>query len=123
MSKIKNKKVLNGYQMVSFDVKSLFTDVPFDRTIQLVFIRMYEKHKVSTNITKQEMKKMLILCTKNVHFTFNEKAYKQTDGIALGSPLGPILAYIFMVELENNIVPALLENLRFWKRYVDDAIC
>ena len=34
MSKIKNKKVLNGYQMVSFDVKSLFTDVPLDRTIQ-----------------------------------------------------------------------------------------
>ena len=50
MSKIKNNKVLNGYQMVSFDVKSLFTDVALDRTIQLVFIKMYEKHKVSTNI-------------------------------------------------------------------------
>ena len=30
MSKIKNEKVPNGYQMVSFDMKSLFTNVPLD---------------------------------------------------------------------------------------------
>ena len=48
---------------------------------------------------------MLILCTKNVHFTFNEEVYKQMDGVTMGSPLSPVLADIFMVELENNIVP------------------
>ena len=72
-SKIKNEKVPNGYDMVSFDVKSLFTKVPLDRTIQLVLKRIYEKHEVSTNITKQEMKEILILCTKNVHFALNEE--------------------------------------------------
>ena len=70
MSKIKNKKVPNGYQMVSFDVKSLFTNVPLDRNIQLVLKRIYEKHEVSTNITKQEMKDMLILWTKKCSFHF-----------------------------------------------------
>ena len=49
--------------MVSFDVNSLFTNVPLDRTIQLVLKRIYEKHEISTNITKQERKEMLILCT------------------------------------------------------------
>ena len=58
---------------------------------------------------------MLILCIKNVH--------KQTNGVAMGSPLGPVLADTFMVELENNIVPVLLENLSFWKQYVADTIC
>ena len=77
--------------MDSFDVKSLFTNVPLNRTIQLVLKRVYKKHEVSTIITKQEMKEMLILCTKNVHFTFNEEVYKQID---LG-PLGPLLADIF----------------------------
>ena len=48
---------------------------------------------------------MLILCTKNVYFFSNEEIYKQTDGVAMGLPLGPLLAYIFMIELENNIVP------------------
>ena len=40
----------------------------------------------------------------------------------MGSPLGPVLADIFMVELENNIVPVLREYLSFWKRYVDDLM-
>ena len=84
---------------------------------------IYEKHDVSANITKQEMKEMLIICTKNVDFTFNEEVYKQTDGVVMGSPLGPVLADIFMVELENNIVPVLQENLSFWKQYVHDNIC
>ena len=123
MNKIKNKKVPNGYQMVSFDMKSLFTNCPLDRTIQLVLKRIYEKHDVSTNITKQEMTEMLILCKKNFHFTFNEEVYKQRDGVAMGSPLGPVLADIFMVELENNMVSVLQENLSFWKRYADDTIC
>ena len=48
------------------DVKSLFTKVPLDRTIQLVTKKVYEKHEVSTNITKQKMKGMLILCTKTL---------------------------------------------------------
>ena len=59
------------------------------------------------------MKKMLILSTKNVHFTFSEKAYKQTDGVAMGSPLGFVLDDIFMFELENIIVPSLHEYLSF----------
>lgn len=39
----------------------------------------------------------------------------------MGSPLGPMLAGIFMVELESNLVPKL-EKLIFWKRYVDDTM-
>ena len=34
------------------------------------------------------MKEMLIICTKNVHFIFNEEVYKQTDDIVMASPLG-----------------------------------
>ena len=69
-SKMKNEKVPNGYQMISFDGKSLFTNVSLDRTIQLVLKRIYEKHEISTNITKQEMKDMLILWTKKCSFHF-----------------------------------------------------
>ena len=50
---------------------------------------------------------MLILCTKNFRFTFNEEVYRQKDGVAMELPLGPVLAEIFMAELENNIVSVL----------------
>ena len=107
MSKFKNEKVSNGYHIVSFDVKSLFTNVPLDRTIKLVLKRIYEKHEVSTNTTKQKMKEIHILCTKNVHLMFNGEVYKQIDRVAMASPLGPVLADILMVELDNNISPVL----------------
>ena len=69
------------------------------------------------------MKKLLLLCTKNEHFTFNNETYQQIDGVAMGSPLGPVIAGIFMVELETNIVPTLSDHLLFWRHYVDDTLC
>ena len=41
----------------------------------------------------------------------------------MGSPPGPVLANIFMVELERNIIPTLSNDILLWKRYVDDTIC
>ena len=68
------------------------------------------------------MKKLLLLCTKNVHFTFNNKIYQQCDGVAIGFPLGPVITGIFMVELERTLLPRLTEYMTPWKRYVDDTI-
>ena len=38
------------------------------------------------------------------------------------SSLGPILARIFMVELENNVIPTLIDNITFWQRIVDNTV-
>ena len=64
------------------------------------------------------MREILLLCTKNVHFTFRDVVCLQTDEIAMCSPLGPELAGIFMVDLERSLVPLLTAELSFWKRYV-----
>ena len=47
------------------------------------------------------MEEMLLLCTKNVHLSYNQDIYIQKDGVAMGSSLGPVLAGIFMVNLER----------------------
>ena len=107
--------------MVSFDVKSLFTNVPLETTIDIILRRIYTNHELTTSLTKKEMKELLLLCTKNVHFTFNQRIYIQLDGVAMGSPLVPLLADIFMIELERSIIPNL-QKIRFWRRYVDDTI-
>ena len=69
------------------------------------------------------MRELLYLCNKNAHFTLNKKTYLQVDGVAMGSSLGPVLANIFTVDLERNIIPTLSNNILLWKRYVDDTIC
>ena len=69
------------------------------------------------------MKKMLTLCTKNAHFTCSKKIFVQTDGVAMGSPLGSVLADIFMIELEKTLLPDIyILYINFWRRYIDDAI-
>ena len=52
----------------------------------------------------------------------NGDIYLQTNGVAMGSPLGPVLAGIFMVELERSLVPKLGNYIKFWKRFFDDTI-
>ena len=39
----------------------------------------------------------------------------------MGSPLGPVLANIFMVELENQLIPKTGDKVLLWERYVDDT--
>ena len=90
----KHKKVPEGFQMVSFDVKSLFTNVPLETTIHIILRRIYTNNELTTSLTKKEMKERLLLCIKNVHFTFNAQNYIQVDGVAMGSPLAPLLADI-----------------------------
>ena len=38
------------------------------------------------------------------------------------SPLRPVIAGIFMVELESNLISTLSQHMRSCKRYVDDTI-
>ena len=109
--------------MVSFDVASLFTNVPLEETIEIILKRICINKGVITDIPKQEMKELLILCTKNVHFTFNNDTCIQVDGVEMGSPLGPVLANIFMVEVKISVIPDLSNKVKLWKRFVDDTYC
>ena len=68
------------------------------------------------------MKELLLLCTKNVHFSFNGHIYLQKDGIVVGYPLSLVIAGIFMVELERSLLPKLSSYMTSWKHYVYDTI-
>ena len=57
------------------------------------------------------MRDLLLLCTKNVHFSSNGNINTQADIVEMGSPLSSVLAGIFMVELERTILPTLREHM------------
>ena len=121
IERIRNKSIDDEYDMVSFDVTSLFTNVPLDFTIDIILKKIYREKKIKTKLKKEEMRELLNTCTKDMHFTFNGKIYKQNDGVCMGNPLGPVIANIFMVELECTLVPTLSDVLPEWIRYVDDT--
>ena len=121
INRVKAMKPRSNQRMISFDVVSLFTNVPLERTIDIILRKIYDERLIKTKIKRDQMKKLLYLCTKEGHFSFNGEIYIQTDGVMMGSPLGSLIANIFMCELENNLVPTMEDVLGEWTRYVDDT--
>ena len=110
---------------VSFDIKSLYTNVPLHEVIEDVTETLYHKNndsifKIKKTFTKRVFKNMLKACSESI-FLFNKKVYKQIDGLAMGSPLAPILANWFVANIEDQILrnPSISQP-KFYRRYVDD---
>ena len=121
---IDNTLFQNGFTFVSFDVETLFTNVHIKRTIALIMKRIYDENLLPTNLSKRTLKKLINdTCTKTA-FTFNNQFYEQTDGVSMGSSLGPVLANIIMTEVENVVIRPLIEQglIKFYSRYVDDTL-
>ena len=64
---------------------------------------------------------LLSVATKGQLFQFNGALYEHTDGVAMGSPLCPLLAKVFMSHFEENFeregkLPS------FYRRHVDDTL-
>ena len=123
IQEIPKKLFDSGYKFVSFNV-ILFTILPLAKTIDLILKPVYSEKLVTTNLTKQTMKKLLKdPCSKNT-FTFNDKICKQIDGVSMESPLGLLLANAFMTELEKDIIQKLIDKMyiMFYILNVDDTL-
>ena len=112
-----------GYVMASFDVKSLFTQIPLDETIEICLEQLFMNAESVNGLNRSQLRELLVLATKECYFLFNGSLYKQIDGVSMGSCLGPTLANIFMCHMEKkwlNECPADFKPLMY-KRYVDDT--
>lgn len=61
------------------------------------------------------------MCMEKSHFQFRKKHYKLNDGVAMGNPLSPLIANIFMSRFENEFSQHPLFT-KLWIRYVDDIL-
>ena len=110
---------LNGRMMFTLDVSSLFTNVPVAETVDYICeFSTLSKQDIGMLVTALE--ELLLKCTLNVQFLFDNNLYRQLDGVAMGSPLGPLLANIFMGKLEATQLSHQINSLTYYKRYVDD---
>ena len=111
----------NSY-MVSFDVVSLFTNIPLDETIDICMNRLYHENITSPpDIPEGDFRILLERAAKGSCFMFNGKLYMQLDGVAMGSPLGPVLANIFLCHMEEKFMIKNRYFPLFYRRYVDDT--
>ena len=105
--------------MCSFDISSLFTNIPLGETIQICAYSLYESNLTPSIMDKDVFIELMNIATTSVEFSFNNKMYKQIDGVAMGSPLGPALANIFVGYQEEKLFIDNNQPLIYF-RYVDD---
>ena len=106
--------------LCSFDISSLFTNIPLGETIQICADSLYESNLTPPIMDKNVFIELMNISTTSVEFGFNNKMYKQIDGVAMGSPLGPALANIFAGYQEKKLLIGNIQPLIYF-RYVDDT--
>ena len=111
--------------LVSYDVSALFTNVPVDETIGILARKAFKDNwfnkEYNLNITEADLIELLEVSTKNQLFQFQGVLYEQVDGVAMGSPLGPLMANAFMCNIEEQLTNQN-KMPTFYKRYVDDTL-
>ena len=106
--------------MVSYDVTSYFTNMPLEETIHLTIEFLFEA-KPDLKISREDLQKLFQFAISQSNFLFNGNMYDQVDGVAMGSPLAPILANSFMGYHEKGWVRNYNNGgLIYYKRYAND---
>ena len=93
------------HTMISFYVKSLFTNIPTSFTTQLILDNIFKNDKEWKGLSRNRLKKLLTWSTQNTTFQFDNKFYKQLDGVAVGSPIGSLMTDVIM----NYVIDKALE--------------
>ena len=110
----------NDSILCSFDICSLFTNVPLAKTTEICTKTLYDGHLPTPVISKHIFIELMKIATSSVEFSFNNIMYKQIDGVAMGSPLGPALANIFVGYYESKLFNKISKPTVYY-RYVDDT--
>jgi hypothetical protein len=110
--------------MVSFDIKSLYTNIPVKEAIDICVTKLFpDENSLVLGLSSSQYKILLNLALTDSVFLFNGDIYKQIDGLAMGNPIAPSVANIFMSHLEEQYLTNCPTQHKpiFYRRYLDDT--
>ena len=123
MEQVKHITLAPGECLSSYDVSALFTSVPVDQALNSIKDLLEKDHtlKERTVMAVSDIILLLEFCLKNTYFSFKYQFYEQVEGAAMGPPVSPIVANLYMEYLEQKALSTPPNTSRFWHRFVDDT--
>ena len=108
--------------LVSFNVTNLFTQVPIMEALRVIEEKLAGDQSLEsrTNIPVPHLVELVEFFLRSSYLQFQDSFYEQIDGAAMGSPLLPIVANLYLEHLEGAIRSAPLQP-KLLHRYVDDT--
>jgi len=110
--------------MTSFDIESLYTNIPLVETINIIADKLFPTPTSSfLGLDRSLFHKLLEIATMNSFFIFNDILYKQCDGLGMGLPQSPVFANLFLSHHENLWLEKCPADFKpvFYRRYMDDT--
>ena len=77
-----------AYYMTSFDIESLFTNIPLEETINICVDKLFENNTKVNNLTKESFRSLLELATLDSFFIFDGKILQAERWCSCGFPIG-----------------------------------
>ena len=120
---IRNITIDDNEVLVSFDVTSLYTNVPIKDTLAIIRDLLGNDKDLDkkTKIPLKTLLEITELLLTRTWFTFNGKIYSQTDGVAMGGPASSVVAEIYMQGHESTALTTTTSGPKLWEKFVDDV--
>ncbi|XP_076454811.1 uncharacterized protein LOC143289648 [Babylonia areolata] len=104
---VKKLSLYHSLMLVSYDVTALFTSVSVKDSIDIIRRRLQDDNSLQqrTNLSVEHICDLLSCCLHTTYFTFQGQFINtRTEGAAMGSPVSPIVANLFMEDFEEKVL-------------------
>ena len=102
--------------IVSFDVSSLYTNVPVIEAIERCADLLFRTTNIS--VDKETFIELAKIASCNVVMSTHDGFYRQIDGLAMGSAPAPFLANGWLSQFD----PKIKDDAKLYYRYMDDMV-
>ena len=101
--------------LVSRDVVSLFTSTPVKESLEAIIrerLQCHSEWRCKTLLEIDDIMQLLEFILSTTYFCFSGQIYRQKFGTAMGSPVSPLVANMFMEHLQRKLLDTAAEDLK-----------